>query len=211
MCCRRGQRWKHQQGLSCLVYPAVISVAAVNSSGKHATFSQRNDQVDLAAPGVPIQNVKANQSNASSLKSLSGTSMATPHVTGIAILFKQAFPSKCWIQIRNAMESEAQDKGTSGRDNSYGHGLLKGLSAWYCLDNPTKCSSSNYVSGGGSDEGTCTDTPGWHDSDGARYNCEWYGDVDDRYRKYGHTYQHFGATANEACCVCDEFSLQVGG
>jgi hypothetical protein len=185
-------------------YPAVISVAAVNSSGNLATFSQQNDQVDLAAPGVSIQSIRANQENTDNLKSLSGTSMATPYVTGIALLLKQAFPNKSWTTIRNAMESEAQDKGNNGRDNSYGHGILKGLWAWNCLDNPNNCSSSNNGGGGGGGGGTCTDTPaGWYDSDGATYNCEWYG-LDERCSRFGDSYHNFGATANEACCVCKE-------
>jgi len=71
--------------------------------------------------------------------------------------------------------------------------------------------------GGGLDNNTCTDSPGWHGKTGTRYNCDWYAQGD-RCARYGgnERYRNFGKTANEACCACknendDIDSRIVGG
>lgn len=69
-----------------VIYPARYpEVAAVSASDQHdgiAYFSSRGPEVDLAAPGV---NIYSTYRNKTYLK-LSGTSMATPHVSGTAAL-----------------------------------------------------------------------------------------------------------------------------
>lgn len=47
----------------------------------------------------------------------------------------------------------------------------------------------------------CSDAPGWYDSDGPRYNCDWYG-REGRCALYGSSYRNWGLVANEACCAC---------
>ena len=63
-----------------------------------------------------------------------GTSMATPHVTGVAALLWSAHPEATNQQIRDAMASTAQDLGTAGRDNSFGFGLVQAKAALDALD-----------------------------------------------------------------------------
>jgi serine protease len=118
-------------GGTSLMYPAsyleVVSVAAVDSKKKLASFSQRNSRVDLSAHGVAV---------ASTLPwwmgdygYLDGTSMACPHVAGVAALLFSKRPSASAATIVNAMTATAQDLGPSGRDSSYGSGLVNALAA----------------------------------------------------------------------------------
>lgn len=68
--------------------PNVLSVAAIDNKGKMATFSNYGKtKVHVAAPGVNIYSTTAR-----GYDSWSGTSMATPHVTGIAALLASEFP-----------------------------------------------------------------------------------------------------------------------
>ena len=60
-------------------YGSVVSVAAIDANKQLAYFSQRNDQVELAAPGVSVLSTVP-----TGYAYYSGTSMATPHVTGVA-------------------------------------------------------------------------------------------------------------------------------
>ncbi|WP_316852012.1 S8 family peptidase [Peribacillus frigoritolerans] len=63
-------------------YPEVISVGAVDSNKKPAYFTNTNEEVDLVAPGVDIKSTYLKGQYAL----LSGTSMATPHVSGAVAL-----------------------------------------------------------------------------------------------------------------------------
>ncbi len=80
-------------------YDAVIAVAAITSSGAKASFSNFGAKtVDIAAPGQGIWSTVAN-----GYSSYSGTSMATPHVTGAAALYASLHPNSTARQIRDAI------------------------------------------------------------------------------------------------------------
>ena len=112
-------------GNTAMSYPAsydsVMSVAAIDSSKNLASFSQRNAQVEIAAPGVGITST----TNGSNYATWDGTSMATPHVAGVAALVWSHFPSCTGDDIRQAINATAEDLGSGGRDNSYGYGLVQ--------------------------------------------------------------------------------------
>jgi serine protease len=66
-----------------------------------------------------------------------GTSMATPHVSGVAALVWSHYTNKTNAEIRDALQKSAEDKGTAGKDNSYGHGIVRAKAAY------------DYLKGGG--------------------------------------------------------------
>ncbi|MFV8783458.1 S8 family serine peptidase [Microbulbifer sp. SA54] len=85
-----------------------------------------------------------------------GTSMATPHVAGVAALVWSQFPSCTAAEIRTALNTSAEDLGAAGRDTAYGYGLVQAQGAVSFLTaNPCGGggSSSGGSSGGGSGGG----------------------------------------------------------
>lgn len=137
-------------GNSSLSYPAsydaVVSVAAVDSNENRASYSQYNNQVEIAGPGSAVYSTYPTNTYAT----LSGTSMATPHVAGAAALVWSVFPQCSNEQIRAALNATAKDKGSAGRDNLYGHGIVQAADAYNYL-NSNGCSGDT---GGGNGGGT---------------------------------------------------------
>jgi subtilisin family serine protease len=59
-----------------------------------------------------------------------GTSMATPHVSGVAALVWSYFPTCTGTQIRNSLNKSALDLGALGRDTKFGYGLVQAKAAY---------------------------------------------------------------------------------
>ncbi|GFH58999.1 PKD domain-containing protein [Chaetoceros tenuissimus] len=177
-------------------YPAsfdsVMSVAAVDEDEKVANFSQKNQAVDIAAPGV---NIKSTIPGGYGV--MSGTSMATPFVSGVGALVWSHFPDKTASEIRFALSVTAKDLGRPGRDEEYGHGLIQADKAFQLLNGEITASPTlSPVSL------PCFDSPVNWNAGEARYNCGWF-KAQNRCQLYGHKVE--GAedkTANEACCTC---------
>lgn len=92
-------------------------------------------------------------SGASNYGLMSGTSMASPHVAGVAALLWSHYPQCTNAQIRNVLAVTAEDLGTAGRDTSYGYGLVRTKTAFdYIAQNG--CDGSG--NGGGGDGGGTT-------------------------------------------------------
>lgn len=89
----------------------VIAVAAINKSGALSSFSQYGaTTVDLGAPGEAIYSsvpVKSGNKIVSGYASYSGTSMATPHVTGAAALYASTHPGATAADIKAAILGSA--------------------------------------------------------------------------------------------------------
>jgi len=129
-------------------YDSVISVAAVDQSNVVAGFSQKHDQVELAAPGVSILSTYKN----GGYTTMSGTSMAAPHVTAAAALVWSGDPTKTNAEIRQVLQQTALDLGTSGWDNSYGYGLIRSKTAYEALSgSPTAVTVTGFEATGSED------------------------------------------------------------
>ncbi len=106
-------------------YSSVIAVSAIDSANLIAGFSSRGPKIELCAPGVNI--LSTMPGNAYGI--LSGTSMASPHVTGVAAL---ALSSHRWapagvahnVAIRRLLAKTADNLGIPGRDPLYGFGRV---------------------------------------------------------------------------------------
>jgi hypothetical protein len=121
-----------------VIYPAkyasVVAVAAVDKNNLRASWSSTGADVEISAPGVSV--LSTWNDNISYLdpqpylldgdyyKEGSGTSMASPHVAGVAALLMAANPVYTAEQVRQRMNETAFDLGISGRDTLYGYGLV---------------------------------------------------------------------------------------
>ena len=70
--------------------------------------------------------------------------MATPHVSGVAALVWSHYPTKTNAQVRDALQKSAQDKGTTGKDNSYGYGIVQAKAAYDYLGGTCAAAGGNH-------------------------------------------------------------------
>jgi len=110
-------------------FPHSWAVAATTSTDSLAYFSSQGPiawdgvplmKPDVAAPGDKIVSCKIG----GGLVSNSGTSMACPHVAGVAALMYQADPTLTIDQVRLIAEETAKDLGAAGKDGKFGSGLI---------------------------------------------------------------------------------------
>lgn len=115
-------------------YSEVIAVSATDINNNLASFSSRGPEVDLAAPGVSILSTYKGNSYAT----LSGTSMASPHVAGSAALVINspisAYDTNLngqWdpAEVKQKLQDKAVDFGTIEFDNLFGWGLVNAFNA----------------------------------------------------------------------------------
>jgi subtilisin len=103
-------------------YTGVLSVAAVNKYNHRASWSSTGSELGVSAPGVNIRSTVPG----ASYKTLSGTSMAAPHVAGVAALVYSAHPDWTNTQVREQIVSTATPLGNS---QLYGAGLVNATAA----------------------------------------------------------------------------------
>jgi subtilisin family serine protease len=106
-------------------YPSVLSVGASNQADLRAGFSAHGARLDLLAPGVDILSTW----NGVPYFLRSGTSMAAPHVAGVAGLLMAHMPAISVAQARTRLLRSATDLGTPGWDAETGWGRLNAARA----------------------------------------------------------------------------------
>ncbi len=103
-------------------YPSAVAVSATNRSGTFASFSNRGDWVDLAAPGVGIH-----ATDLSGYWVVDGTSFSAPEATALAGLLSARGLTD--DEARRRMQRTATDLGDEGDDPRYGHGRIDAAAA----------------------------------------------------------------------------------
>jgi serine protease AprX len=98
-----------------------LYLAAFSSRGPTANPSAPL-KPDVVAPGLTV--VSAKRATTSGYITYSGTSMATPFVSGVVALGLEAVPGATPAQVKAALQSSAHDAGIAGPDNDWGYGLV---------------------------------------------------------------------------------------
>ena len=98
----------------------VLGGAATNSDDSVAAYSNYGSHVSVAAPGSGLYSTLMG----GGYGNMSGTSMATPHLAGLAALLRARYPSYTPDEIASAILDNADDLGTTGWDPYYGCGRI---------------------------------------------------------------------------------------
>lgn len=116
-------------GCDCPRFPAsfsgVIGVGAIDARIEKTNFSNAGGHVDVVAPGLRI--VSTFPGNAYAIGS--GTSQATPYVSGVAALMLSKNPNLTPAQLESIIQSTAVDRGAAGKDRLYGYGMVDAAAA----------------------------------------------------------------------------------
>lgn len=120
------------------IYPTVIAVGATDYRDRRVRYSNFGDGLDLMAPGGDTGADRNGDGYADGVLQetfdstgsfgywfFQGTSMASPHVAGVAALLISSGVATAPDDVRTALESTAKDLGDTGFDSQYGHGLIQ--------------------------------------------------------------------------------------
>jgi len=146
-------------GSTAAYYPAgyygVIAISALDNSNHLASFSSSGSDISLSAPGTGIISTGLSET----YPIMSGTSMASAEVTGVAALMAGLPQYSNVDTLRSALLGSALDLGNPGRDPQYGYGIVQALSA-LGYDGPVVPTETPVASP--TPSGTVTPGPGVH-------------------------------------------------
>ncbi|MEU9861156.1 S8 family serine peptidase [Streptomyces sp. NPDC047971] len=119
--------------------PGVVTVAAQGNGGAKASYSNfGNGVIDIAAPGGDGASGVYSTLPGGKYGNMNGTSMASPHVAGVAALIASVNPAFTPAQIRDQLGAQATDracpsdtrcKGTATKNGFFGEGAVDALKA----------------------------------------------------------------------------------
>ena len=104
--------------------PGVIGVSGTDSQDQYWQVSNYGDYIDVSAPAVNIYSSYYDLVNTSGYAYMSGTSMASPFVTGLVGLILSRRPELTGDEVLDLMGKTAKDLGDPGRDPYYGFGRV---------------------------------------------------------------------------------------
>jgi subtilisin family serine protease len=115
-------------------YPAaldeVVGVAATRNDDTIWSLSNYGYFVEVSAPGYAVYSTYNNLGNTySGYNYMSGTSMAAPHVSGLAGLLFSQNPNLTIAQVRSLLQLTSVDLGDPGRDDHFGYGRIDAFAA----------------------------------------------------------------------------------
>lgn len=131
------------EGTDAKVYPAayegVVSVGAVTRDVQHASYSNFGVTIDVTAPGGDRNNgvlstigeLDADSEVSYTYGELAGTSMATPHMSGVAALMKSLYPGLTPLEFDALLQGGllTRDLGPPDWDEDFGYGLIDAYKA----------------------------------------------------------------------------------
>lgn len=133
-------------------YSSVIGVGSINRNNVRVPTSATGLGVEVVAPGYQIYSTVPKNYDTDGLQDgytwMTGTSMAAPFITGLLATYKENYPEKSNVELRELLIQNAVDLGNPGKDNWYGYGLAQAIisTRQASLDfNPTLLSSENGV------------------------------------------------------------------
>jgi serine protease AprX len=121
----------------------VITVGSTVKTSPYgmSSFSSRGPQVDVTAPGsdivaarskgavIDLGNTETPTEDMPFYMAISGTSMSSPHVSGVVALLKQAYPKLTGQVAEEILERTSVDLGDKGKDDNYGWGFVDAFRA----------------------------------------------------------------------------------
>ncbi len=120
--------------------PGVLSVGAVDTDLAIARQSSRGPSAcdgavfpKLVAPGLSVRTADLSHGGVLTYTTVSGSSLAAPHVSGVLALLAGAFQAASVAELEAALVRGARDLGDAGPDNRYGYGFVYALAAFKAL------------------------------------------------------------------------------
>ncbi len=136
-------------------FPEVIAVSATSANVFDSTYSNFGSAIWVSAPGTKIASTMTGSSSAYAFSS--GTSMATPVVSGVIGLLKSLQPRLTVANVKTLLQTYSDDLGSPGKDPQYGYGLINTYRLLTAITSdtiapsitsaniPTRCNSDSHL------------------------------------------------------------------